>query len=286
MRPIAILLLVAAATAAQDRFAETLKRFQKAAAGLAEPGAPAKVNPAVEELIATGDVRAVKPLLGLLVATYETEAGLFQTVTELQKRGADAVERATTLEKELEFLRLKEKAGDASAGPEIEKRAAEYDEKMRLFDHVRGESVRLGRMIDFVRDVRDKLADGCAQVLKGLEGDQRTVGLNNARQVLDIADREQALFLVRVLRMSGLKEAESHLLEVFSYPKVDDAVLRAAQYALAPVMTRRGAEMLLAIWERDPEGRGRHARHALSLAAKKNLADLEAARAWVKTRSG
>jgi hypothetical protein len=286
MRPIAVLLLVAAGAAAQDRFTETLKRFQKAAAQLAGPGARAKVYPAVEELVATGDVRAVKPLLILLVSTYQTEAGLFKANKALRRRGADAVERAMTLEKELKYLRLKEKAGDASAGPEIQKRVEEFDEKTRLFDHVREESMRVGRTIDFVRDVREKLAEGCAQVLKGLEGEQRNVGLNGARQALDIADREQALFLVRVLRQCGLKEAESHLLEVFAHPKIDDAVMRAVQYAVVPLMTRRGAEALLETWERDPEGRGRHARHALSLAARRNLADLAAARTWAKTLDG
>ena len=127
---------------------------------------------------------------------------------------------------------------------------------------------------------------GCAHVLRGLEGARITTGLNGARQVLDIANREQALFLVRVLRESRLTQAEPHLLEVFAHPKVDDAVLRAAQYAIAPLMSRRGAEALLQVWERDPDRRGKHARHALSLAARRNLAGLEAARAWVKSLEG
>lgn len=286
MRPIAILLLVGAAALAQDRFADTLKRFQKAAAGVAEPQEQAKVYPAIEELVATGDARAVEPLLGFLVATYRTEAGLFETIAKLRGRTNDLNQRVATLDKELEFLRLKEKAGDRSVGPEIQRRDAERQEKMRLAAQARMDTIDVGRTVDFVREVRDRLAEGCARLLKGLEGEQRTVGLNGARRALDIQDREQALFLVRVLRTCGLKEAEPHLLEVFAHPKVDDAVLRAAQYALAPVMTRRGADVLLSIWERDPEGRGKHARHALSLAAHQNLADLAAARAWAKTLSG
>ncbi|MHC4816530.1 MAG: hypothetical protein ACYTF8_00520, partial [Planctomycetota bacterium] len=91
---------------------------------------------------------------------------------------------------------------------------------------------------------------------------------------------------VRVLGRSGLKEAEPHLLEVFAHPKIDEAVMRAAQYAIVPLMTRRGAEVLLGIWERDPTGRGRHARHALSLAAHRHLADVETARTWAKTLDG
>ncbi|MHC4164346.1 MAG: hypothetical protein ACYSUM_19655 [Planctomycetota bacterium] len=286
MRPIAVLLLVAVAVSAQDPFAESLKRFERAAAGIVEPGAQAKVYPAIEDLVATGDVRAVKPLLSLLVATFEAENGLFKTNKELRRRGADAVDRAKTLDGELQFLHLKEKAGDKSVGPEIQKRVEERTKQSRLFDQMRGETVRIGRTIDFVRDVREKLAAGCAHVLKGLEGDQLTAGLNGARQVLDIANHEQVLFLVRVLRGSGSKQAEPHLLEVFAHPKVDDAVVRAAQYAVAPLMSRRGAEALLQVWERDPEGRGKHARHALSLAARRNLADLETARAWVKSLDG
>jgi hypothetical protein len=286
MRPMAVLFLLVAATSAQDRFNETLRRFEKAAVRTPEPGAQATVYPAIEDLVATGDVRAVKPLLSLLVTTFEIEQGLFKTNKDLRKRGAEAFERAKALDGELEFLRLKEKAGDKSVGPEIQKRVDERDKKTRYFEQVRAETTRIGRTIDFVRDVREKLADGCAQVLKGLKDDQLTAGLNGARQVLDIANREQALFLVRVLRTSGLKAAEPHLLEVFAHPKVDDAVLRAAQYAVAPLMTRRGAQALLSVWERDPEGRGKHARHALSLAASRNLTDLAAARAWVKTLDG
>ena len=69
-------------------------------------------------------------------------------------------------------------------------------------------------------------------------------------------------------------------------PNIDGAVVRAAQYAVVPLITRRGAEVLLEIWERDPDGRGRHARHALSLAARRKLADLAAGRAWAETLEG
>jgi len=286
MRPIAVLLLVAVVVSAEDPFTESLNRFEKAGAATVKPGAQAKVYPAIEDLVATGDVRAVKPLLGLLVTTFAIETGLFKTNKELRRRGADAFDRAQTLDGELEFLRLKEKAGDKSVGPAIQKRVDEHTKQLGVFDQVRGETARISRTIDFVRDVRVKLAVGCAHVLRGLEGARITTGLNGARQVLDIANREQALFLVRVLRESRLTQAEPHLLEVFAHPKVDDAVLRAAQYAIAPLMSRRGAEALLQVWERDPDRRGKHARHALSLAARRNLAGLEAARAWVKSLEG
>jgi len=286
MRPIALLLLVAAAASAQDPFAATLERFDKAVARTIEPGAHAKVNAAVEELVATGDVRAVEPLLRQLVATYEHEGVLFKAIKEAQRIGADALERENAIGTALGFLRVKEKAGDSTVGPAIQKLTDEQGEKRRLFSEKREESARLDRISVFVRELREKLLVGCVRVLKGLEGETVAAGLASARRMLDVANRDQALVLVRVLRMSGAKEAEAHLLEILAQPKVDGAVLRAAQYAVAPLMTRRGAETLLGVWERDPEGRGRHARNALSMAAKRNLGDLEAARAWVASLDG
>jgi hypothetical protein len=286
MRPIAILLLVAAAVSAEDPFTAALERFERAVAKAAQPEAQATVDPAVAALVATGDVRAVKPLLSFLVTTFLLEDGLRKVDREARQREADATERIKTLDTEIGFLHLKEKAGDKSVGPEIRKRIEEHGRQLRVSEEARGEKARLGRTIGFVRGVREKLADGCARILKGLAEDQVAAGLDGARQVLDPANREQALFLVRVLRGSGAKQAEPHLLEVFAQPQVDDAVLRAVQYAIAPVMTRRGADVLLEVWARDPNGRGKHARHALSLAARRNLADLEAARAWAKSLGG
>ena len=286
MRPIAVLLLVAAAVSAEDPFAAALERFERSVAKAAEPEAQATVDLAIEALVATGDVRAVKPLLSFLATTFALEEGLHKANKEVLRRGAEATERIETLDGEIQFLHLKEKAGDTSVGPELRKRIEEHATQVRVSDASRGETRRLGSAIGFVRGVREKLADGCALVLKGLEGDQIVAGLNGARQVLDPANRQEVLFLVRVLRMSGSKQAEPHLLEVFAQPKADGAVLRAVQYAIAPVMTRRGAEVLLEVWERDPEGRGKHARHAMSLAARRNLADLEAGRAWVKSFDG
>jgi len=286
MRPIALLLLVTAVASAQDPFAATLERFSKAAARTLEPGAQAKVSAAVEDLVATGDLRAVQPLLEQLVATYERERTLFKSIAVTQKFSADAADRAIEIDRELEFFRLKERAGDPSAGPKIQKLIDEQKQQVRVIDEKRGQVLQIDRTIAFVRDLREKLLVGCVQVLKGLEGEKIEAGLGIARRVLDLASRDQALVLVRVLRMSGVKQAESHLLDVLANPKVDGAVLRAAQYAVAPLLTRRGAETLLRAWERDPEGRGKHARHALSLAARKKLADLETARAWVESLDG
>jgi hypothetical protein len=282
VRTAAIFLALACAASAQDVFPGHLRVFEEARARTLEPGARARVHPAVEELLKTGDVRAVEPLLRYLVETFAFERKLFDDTKDLQKRGSDALNRSRELERELGFLRLKEKAGDTSVGPEIQKRLDERDQKERLFERVRKETERFARTIDFVRDLRETLAVGVGSLLGRLEGDRIAVGLATARRTLDIAKRDQALYLVRVLRESRLKQAEPHLLEILAHPKADEAVLRAAQYALAPLMTRQGAETLLLLWERDPDGRGRHARHALGLAARRNLADPRAARAWIE----
>jgi hypothetical protein len=286
MRPIAPVLLLLAVASAQDPFAAVLERFEKAVTQTLKPEGHAKVDPAVDELVATGDVRAIEPLLRQLVATYEREDTLYKALRDVQRSGAEAGERATELDEELGFLRLKEQAGDASVGPKIRKILDEQEKLARVFHDTREATVRLEHTVTFVQELREILLKGCARVLNGLKGEKFAAGLESLRRSLDLANRDQALVMVRLLRMSATTQAEPQLLDILADEKADGAVLRAAQYALAACMTRRGAETLLRIWERDPEGRGKHARNALSLAAKRNLADLEAARAWVAGLGG
>jgi hypothetical protein len=84
---------------------------------------------------------------------------------------------------------------------------------------------------------------------------------------------------VRILGESGVESAEEQLLEILSAPKADEAVRLQAQYALGSHLTRRGAEVLLRLWERDPKSD--YPRHVLSVAARRRLETIEDARAWV-----
>lgn len=283
MRSVLFALPLACIVLAEDSFPQRLRAFERARGKTLEPGAHAKVNPAVEDLIATGDVRAVTPLLKYLVETFVFETYLFEQSKQIQKKGAAAFDRMRDIDRELTFLRLKEKAGDETVGPEIERRLDGRRKQKQIFERMQQETTRATRAINFVRRLRDKVVEGSASILRGLSGPQADAGLVAARRALDVAKREQALYLVIVLRDSQLPQAEGHLLDVIAHPKADAAVLRAAQFALSRNMTRKGAEVLVRLWEQDPKGSGESARHVLSLVARKKLESVQEARAWAAT---
>jgi hypothetical protein len=275
--------LLTGVAAAGDAFEERLRAFDEARPFALEPGGQARVNPAVEALVATGDIRAVGPLATYLLEAITAERRLKEGAHKTQQELADALARVETLTADLKRLELKEKAGDRTVGPAIEKRADERARREREFERLQKKLERIDRTITFLRELRERLADGCATVLKGLAGERVDAGVAGLRRSLDVADREQALFLVRILAASGLPHAEEQLLEILTHPKADEAVRRRAQYALAAHLSRRGAEALLLLWEREPDALGEHARHVLSLAARRRLESVVEARAWVAT---
>lgn len=276
-----LLLCLPAVALAEDAFPERLKAFEEALPFTLEAGGQARVYPAVEALAATGDIRAVAPLAAYLLETITSERRLFEDARKIQKEVADSSQRAETLTKELKQLELKEKAGDRTVGPAIEQRTSERSRCQRQCDQLMKSLEQIDRTIGFLRELRGRLADSCIALLKGREGAEAVSGIEGVRRALDPADRDQGLFLVRILAASDVEQAEGQMLEILSAPKADDAVRLRAQYALARHLTRRGAETLLRLWERDPERAGEHARHVLSLAAKRKLETLADARAWV-----
>lgn len=276
-----LLLCLPAVALAEDAFQERLKAFEAARAFTLEAGGQAHVYPAVEALAATGDIRAVAPLAAYLLDTIMSERHLLADARKTQKEAAESSALAETLLKELKQLELKEKAGDRTVGPAIEQRTTERARAQHQYDQLMKVLEQMDRTIGFLRELRGRLADGCISLLKERKGADAATGIEGVRRALDPADRDQGLFLVRILGESDVEQAEGQLLEILSAPKADDAVRLRAQYALAKHLTRRGAETLLRLWERDPERAGEHARHVLSLAAKKKLDTLADARAWV-----
>jgi len=283
MRRLLPILLLSSLAVAEDIFPVRLAAFEAARRVTLEPGAQARVYPALEDLIATKDVRALAPLAGYLMETFKLEHASYDDIRETQQVAARAYERVEVLSRELMQLDLKEKAGDQNVGPAIEERVEERQRLEREFNELKGRVESIGRTIEFLQELRGRLANGCVSVLKSLDHMQIEAGIAAVRQKLDVADREQALFLVRILGDSDVAEAEDDLLEILTHPKVDAAVIRQAQYSLAAHLTRRAADALAQLWERDPEGLGAHARHVLSLAAKKRLSSLEEAREWIAT---
>jgi len=285
MRRLPFLLLLAFPTVAvaDDQFPLRLQAFEEARAFTLEAGGQAKVYPALEALVATGDVRAIAPCASYVLETITSERRLFDDLRNLQKQIAESVSREEALDKELTQLDLKEKAGDRTVGPSIEERKSERAMLDRQVDRRTKEIEQIDRTIGFLRELRGRLVGNVITLLKGRTGDEAKTAVAGLRRALDVADKDQALVLVRVFGESELAEAEEQLLEILAAPKADSSVRLRAQYALVPHLTRRGGEALLRIWERDPKHAGEHAQHVLSLAAKKRLATIEEARAWVET---
>lgn len=276
-----LLLCLPVVALAEDAFQECLQAFEAARPFTLEAGGQARVYPAVEALAATGDIRAVAPLAAYLLETITGERHLLEDARKTQKEAAESSARAETLTKELKQLELKEKAGDRTVGPAIELRVTERSRCQHQREQLMKVLEQKDRTIGFLRELRGRLADSCISLLKGRKGADAAAGIEGVRRALDPADRDQGLFLVHILGASDVAEAEGQLLEILSAPKAADAVRLRAQYALAKHLTRRGAETLLRLWERDPERAGEHARHVLSLAAKRKLETLADARAWV-----
>jgi len=285
MRRIPLLLLIAPATVAiaDDSFPLRLQAFEEARAFTLEAGGQARVYPALEALAATGDVRAVAPIASYLLETITSERRLLDNLRDLQKQIAGSASREEAIDKELTQLDLKEKAGDRTVGPAIEQRKSERALLDRQIDRRTREIEQIDRTIGFLRELCRRLVDGSIALLKGRTGEEVKVAIVGVCRALDVADKDQVLVLVRIFGESDLAEAEDQLLEILAAPKADSSVRLRAQYALAHHLTRRGAEALLRIWERDPKRAGVHAQHVLSLAAKKRLGTIEDARTWVAT---
>jgi hypothetical protein len=282
MRRILLLhLLLAGVATADDSFDEHLRVFDEARKFTLQAGGQARVNPALEALVGTGDIRAASPIASYLLETITNVRRIAEDGKKLQKEISDASSRAEALAADLKRLGLKEKAGDRTIGPEIERCAAERAQCLARCDQIMKMYEQVERTGAFLRDLRDRLADGCIVLLKGRKGADAVAGIEAVRRPLDPADREQGLLLVRILGSSGIEGAEEQLLDIVSAPKADEAVRLRAQYGLANHLTRRGAESLLRLWESEPENE--RPRHILSVAAKKRLETIEDARTWVAT---
>jgi hypothetical protein len=280
-RIIPLHLLLAALAAADDRFAERLRAFDEARKATMEAGGQARVNPAVEALAETKDIRAVAHFAAYVLETITEERRVVADQRKLQREITDLGERAEALASDLKKLELKEKAGDRTIGPVIERTVTERTQCLQKFEAHTKSYEQMDRTVAFLRDLRMRLADSCAELLKGRKGAEAAAGIEGVRRPLDLADREQGLIVVRILSSSDAEGVEEQLLEILSAPKADDAVRLRAEYGLANHLTRRGAETLLRFWEKDPKDE--RPRHVLSAAAKKRLETIEDARAWVAT---
>jgi len=283
MRLLAAFLLLAVVARAEDPIEKQLEAFAEACKSTLEPGAQSRIYPVLEVLAGSGDARAVEPLASCVVQTLAQEAEVIEAQQKAQLDIAKSNRRGQVLAKELDLLTLKEKAGDRTVGPAIQKHREELEEQERSLELLRALNVQLSRTATFLRELREKAAAGATTVLAAQRGEQVAAGLAGLRRALDVTKSEQGLFLVRILEATRVAGVEDELVAILGDERAAAPVRRAAVYALASCLGPRGASALLRLWEEDPDGEGIAARHVLALVAHRQLPDLESARAWVAT---
>jgi len=284
MRPLCLLLLLVAPLMAQEDLTPALETFRKACGEFEARGERSGVESALQVLEQSGDPAALEPIAAALVRTIGMELRLLQSGRKLQRKGADAFDRVLGLRGEIELLEQRKEAGATDLDPEIEKRRIEMRRLEATSMKATAERGRLRLLGVEVAAVRDGLADAYGRMLAAVgETAAGSAGIETLRKQLDLARPEHALYFVRILRGSGLRSAVPALIEVLDGPETSEALARGVISALGQLGTRAGVDALIRSWERNPKELGAPARHALSMAARQNLPDLEQARAWAKT---
>jgi hypothetical protein len=276
-------LVLASVALGQDRFPAVLKALNLAREKPFSPGARARVAPALEEIVGLKDARAIQPLAAFVVQTLIAEDRLFREMIETQKRGAKARRRSDEIETQLKHLDVRLRAGATDVAPQIDALKRERDAMDNAFRVVSHAVDAQQRAVNYARDLRDDLVTGCVTILRVIKSEQVPAALIALSRSFDIAKEHETLLLVRMLRGCKRAEAAKHLIEIVTHPTVATGPRRQAASALATLPGREGIEVLIKLWERDPKGAGAYVRHALSLAAKRQLKDVSAAREWAKT---
>ncbi|MGH7162029.1 MAG: hypothetical protein ACREID_00990, partial [Planctomycetota bacterium] len=223
------------------------------------------------------------PLARLLAEAMREQERVEEKVKRVQKRGADARERMLALDKEIAQLEMKERAGSADLGPQIEQRIRDKELALRDFDQVQLAVEDLSRQLAWTKELREKLAGICSAILRAQADATAAEGIAALRGALDVAVREEALFLVRILRAAESRAAAPALVDILSHPQADPGCVRAASFALAPLKDRSGTEALIRLWEREPETHGPYLRECLSIASGRRLETVAEARTWAAT---
>jgi hypothetical protein len=284
MRPLCLLLLCVAPLAAQDDSDPALEAFRTARAAFENDGIREGVRTALDALEKLDDPRALEAVVAALAHSVGMERRLLEAGQEEQRKGADAQDRLVGLRGEISLLRQRKEAGAKDVDEQIRKRLVETERLERAHGEAQAEWDRLHRQAQDVSSVRDVYAGACGRMLaRAGDTDAGRAGIAMLRKQLDTSRPDHLLVLVRVIRVSGLKAGAPCLIEVIEDRKMDQGVARSAISALSGLGTRDGALALIKVWERDPDGLGVAARHALSVAARRRLADLSAAKAWAES---
>ncbi|MEE8104946.1 MAG: hypothetical protein V3T86_05375 [Planctomycetota bacterium] len=289
MRVLGLLAALCAPLFAQDapsRFQTAMQVFRAERETAFQSGAAARVHAALDMLLETKDARAAEPLASFLAEAIRQEPRVRKRIMKVEQEGFSSHKRHTELEEELKLLRMQEEAG-AAVGPEIVKLEEEQRKHLDEFQRVQGEvrdQISLG---EHAREVRERVATGLIEILS-IQKTHKTAAasIGALRRNLDVTSRVESLVLVRVLRESRLREAIPALVEIFEQPRTSPPAVRAALAATASLVAiygdADGAEALVRVWERDPEGTGVALGPRLSVAARRRIPDPAAARKWIE----
>jgi hypothetical protein len=270
-------------TGADDAIARTLERFEGAKTRAPTPGGSNVVEPALVALAATRDARVLEPMLRFYREIPEMGEELRGRLLELQQTVAKLQDRATEISLTVERLRQRERAGDKTVGPKIQQALRDAEIAHLEFENAKLDVERTRGRTIYLDKLRDIVMGHCGAVIGALDGPELTEALTALRQRFDLEDRDDALALVRILGDCRRAEAEPLLAEIVASKTADAAVVRAAIYAIIPVLGKVGGRALLERWRSEPELYGALAKHALSAAARRRIDDHDVAVKWVES---
>ncbi len=276
---LALLLLLPGAALAQDKYRAAHESFMSRRPHFYGAGARSLAYPAVEALITSKDPRAIVDLAAEIPESMKAEEQVRKLVYAEQVRGNEAVLVVSGLEKHIVFLNDKLKAGGSDDG-ELAKKKEERASAQRVFETVVKNVRDLEVRLEYIAELREKLAAGAVSLAKTLEGEPAARVLPRVRAAFDVRDREQSLYLLRIIGACRDPAAVPQLIAILEEPKAHRATVRGAVRALAARKPPAGTQALIALWKRAPEAYGKQIGAALSLAARRQLENPAAAEKW------
>ena len=281
MRRIAILLLSASPLLASETV--LLHTFKEASADAYSAGGATRMQRAIENLAEQGGDKSAAALTRFIKQTLQAEDKTRAGRIAIEKRGWAAHVGIKRLKKELGHLRHRESAGATDLGPQIESRKNQLAELKELFASAMSETTREVRRQESMIAQRERATVACTKILARIEPDLYALALSSIRSTLDIDHRDESLLLVRILREAKRKQSASPLLDIYSHPKALPAARAEAACGVAVLADGHSTRQLIERLRKDDSIDRKRVLHLLSLAARRKLADLDAAAEWAKT---
>jgi HEAT repeat protein len=281
MRWTALLLFLTSSLFAQEE--GLLVVFRDSAAEAYTSGGKGKAERAIAALGEKGGARSVDAIATFIRDGFKAEDELRADQIKVEKRGFTAYASVERVQRELDHLAHRESAGATGLGPQITAREHKLRELNKTVEGAKSQTMRLARMQDTMIKQRERCVIATCKILARLKPKELVFAIGLLRRALDIDKANQSLFLVRTLRASGRKEASPALLEVFSHPKAAVPVRIEAASAVAQLKDANSTRDLIARLKKEPAFDNKRVLHAFGMAAKKRIADLDAASEWART---